>query len=80
MNLHRYSHKYMCCKVGLIRPRNASRPVAGHSRSDDVAAPYCCPTPPVSPKGCRSGPVAQRLGGNHGETITTCGTNIGIQP
>lgn len=32
---------------------------SGHSRSDDVAAPYCCPTPPVSPKGCRSGPVAQ---------------------
>jgi len=36
--------------------------VAGHSRTDDVAAPYCCPTPPVSPKGCRSGPVAQQLG------------------
>eukprot|EP00438_Fugacium_kawagutii_P014650 Skav218867 [mRNA] locus=scaffold2417:278959:286017:+ [translate_table: standard] len=30
-----------------------------HSRSDAVAAPYCCPTPPVSPQACRSGPVAK---------------------
>ncbi|OLQ03185.1 hypothetical protein AK812_SmicGene13897 [Symbiodinium microadriaticum] len=31
--------------------------VSGRSRTDDVAAPYCCPTPPISPQACRAGPV-----------------------
>eukprot|EP00746_Dinoflagellata_sp_MGD_P015134 gnl/MRDRNA2_/MRDRNA2_133513_c0_seq1.p1 gnl/MRDRNA2_/MRDRNA2_133513_c0~~gnl/MRDRNA2_/MRDRNA2_133513_c0_seq1.p1 ORF type:complete len:379 (+),score=61.15 gnl/MRDRNA2_/MRDRNA2_133513_c0_seq1:92-1228(+) len=29
-----------------------------HTPGDSVAGPYCCPTPPVSPSSCRTGPVA----------------------
>jgi len=29
----------------------------GRERTDPVAAPYCCPTPPESPESCRTGPV-----------------------
>ena len=28
-------------------------PLTGRSRTDDVAAPYCCPTPPISPQAPR---------------------------
>lgn len=36
----------------------------GRSRTDTVASPYCCPTPPVSPKACRDGPVATTFAWN----------------
>lgn len=29
----------------------------GKSASDSEVAPYCCPTPPMSPQACRAGPV-----------------------
>ena len=37
---------------------------SGRSRTDTVASPYCCPTPPVSPKACRDGPVATTFAWN----------------
>merc|ERR1712217_577779 len=29
----------------------------GHFPGDEVAAPFCCPTPPETPASCSSGPV-----------------------
>ncbi|CAE7472744.1 unnamed protein product [Symbiodinium natans] len=41
----------------LTDPKWNNTASRGRSRTDDVAAPYCCPTPPISPQACRSGPV-----------------------
>lgn len=43
----------------LTDPKWNNTASKGRSRTDDVAAPYCCPTPPVSPQACRTGPVAR---------------------
>ena len=42
----------------LTDPKWNNSASKGRSRTDTVASPYCCPTPPVSPKACRDGPVA----------------------
>lgn len=44
-----------CSKLTLRSWNNVI--AAGHTPNDDVAAPYCCPTPPESPEACRTGPV-----------------------
>ncbi|CAE7236240.1 unnamed protein product, partial [Symbiodinium sp. CCMP2456] len=41
----------------LTDPKWNNTASRGRSRTDDVAAPYCCPTPPISPQACRAGPV-----------------------
>ncbi|CAE7378242.1 TL1 [Symbiodinium sp. KB8] len=41
----------------LTDPKWNNTASTGRSRTDDVAAPYCCPTPPISPQACRAGPV-----------------------
>eukprot|EP00434_Breviolum_minutum_P001762 symbB.v1.2.001559.t1/scaffold70.1/size352959/9 len=41
----------------LTDPKWNNSASKGRSRTDTVASPYCCPTPPVSPKACRDGPA-----------------------
>merc|ERR1711988_2055367 len=36
---------------------NWNNPFGTHSPPDDIANPYCCPTPPVSSEECRAGPA-----------------------
>jgi len=36
---------------------NWNNPLGTHSPPDDIANPYCCPTPPVSSEQCRAGPA-----------------------
>lgn len=43
----------------LTDPKWNNSASRGRRRDDQVAAPFCCPTPPVSPQACRSGPVAR---------------------
>eukprot|EP00439_Symbiodinium_sp_Y106_P070486 s3201_g12.t1 len=43
----------------LTDPKWNNTASRGRSRTDDVAAPYCCPTPPISPQACRAGPVEE---------------------
>lgn len=42
----------------LLTDSNWNNPKGGHSPTDGVANPYCCPTPPVSSAQCRAGPAA----------------------
>jgi len=44
-----------CSKLVMGKWKN---PVLG-SRVDPRISPYCCPTPPVTPEACRSGPVGK---------------------
>ncbi|GAB5360655.1 hypothetical protein AAMO2058_000645800 [Amorphochlora amoebiformis] len=45
-----------CSKLTFSNWKN---PVGNHPPSDAIAAPYCCPTPPISPKQCREGVAAE---------------------
>eukprot|EP00451_Oxyrrhis_marina_P014385 CAMPEP_0204321832 /NCGR_PEP_ID=MMETSP0469-20131031/8370_1 /ASSEMBLY_ACC=CAM_ASM_000384 /TAXON_ID=2969 /ORGANISM="Oxyrrhis marina" /LENGTH=309 /DNA_ID=CAMNT_0051303155 /DNA_START=28 /DNA_END=957 /DNA_ORIENTATION=- len=42
---------------GKLTYSNWNNKEGTHTVDDPVAAPYCCPTPPVSPDACRTGPV-----------------------
>jgi hypothetical protein len=52
-------------KVGCYSPcskltaSNWNNTVGRHDPTDSVAQMYCCPTPPISPAQCKTGPVAQ---------------------
>jgi hypothetical protein len=42
---------------GVLSFANWHNKHGGHNPSDTTAAPYCCPTPPVSSASCRAGPA-----------------------
>ena len=91
-NLHRiFLHLYEIFRISIY-PSKSVRPCRnswltsqqtvvgwGRSRTDTVASPYCCPTPPVSPKACRDGPVATTLACNCDQNQVFFWTRLGVK-
>lgn len=64
VDLHLYTpmdagHRVSGCYSDCSRLTMSQWGGMGYAPSDLHALPYCCPTPPVTPMACSSGPVAQ---------------------